>query len=306
MNGRRNLGVGIALTTIVHAGSATKGNQLMRLRSRCLLAACALALMPSAALADAAAEMARKLQNPLANMKAIMTDNAIGFDTGTDKGTSYGFQIQPVYAIDVPERGFTFIPRAVMPIMGLEPGTDVPPVGQDGQPTPPGTTRVWGLGDSMLQFFFAPHTSSKVKWGIGPQISLPTRTDSAFKGPDWGAGIAGVITGAITPRLTYAAIVSNHWSFDGKFNLATVQPTVYFNVPDMPGVAVSYNAPITADWKASSGNRWTVPLGLTVSKTLDMGDGHGLDLGIGPYYNVARPEGAARWQLRFGVTWIFP
>lgn len=39
---------------------------------------------------DAAAEMARKLQNPLANIKAVMTDNAIAFNTGTDNGTSYG------------------------------------------------------------------------------------------------------------------------------------------------------------------------------------------------------------------------
>ena len=76
---------------------------------------------------SSAAEMARKLQNPLANIKALMTDNAIGFDTGIDGGTSFGFQIQPVYAIDLPDRGFTIIPRAVIPIMGLEPGTDAPP-----------------------------------------------------------------------------------------------------------------------------------------------------------------------------------
>jgi hypothetical protein len=52
-----------------------------------------------------AAEMARKLQDPLANIKAVMTDNTIGFNTGDDDGTSYGFQIQPVYAIDLPDKG---------------------------------------------------------------------------------------------------------------------------------------------------------------------------------------------------------
>lgn len=40
------------------------------------------------------------LQNPLANIKAIMTDNAVGFDTGDDDGTSYDFQFQSVYAIE--------------------------------------------------------------------------------------------------------------------------------------------------------------------------------------------------------------
>jgi len=76
-----------------------------------------------------AAEMARKLQKPLGNIKAIMTNNAIGFNTGDDNGTSYGFQIQPVYAIDFPDWGFTFLPRAIIPILGLEPGTDdCPPI----------------------------------------------------------------------------------------------------------------------------------------------------------------------------------
>ena len=56
--------------------------------------------MLESAYADTAAEMARKLQDPLANIKAIMTDNVIGFDTGDDEGTSYSFQLQPVYAIN--------------------------------------------------------------------------------------------------------------------------------------------------------------------------------------------------------------
>ena len=115
--------------------------------------------------------MARKLQNPLANIKALMTDNTIGFDTGTDGGTSFGFQLQPIYAIDFPDKGYTLIPRAVIPIMGLEPGTDVPIVGD---PTAPGSSRVWGLGDTVLQVFYAPHSDAKWKWGAGPQVSLRT------------------------------------------------------------------------------------------------------------------------------------
>lgn len=63
----------------------------------------------------------------------LMTDNAIGFDTGTDGGTSFGFQLQPLYAIDLPRKGFTFLPRGITPALGPEPGTDAPTVGQ---PTP--------------------------------------------------------------------------------------------------------------------------------------------------------------------------
>jgi hypothetical protein len=64
-----------------------------------------------------AAEMARKLQDPLANIAAVMTESDILFGTGDDD-TSYSFQLQPIYAIDFPEKGFSFIPRAVIPILG--------------------------------------------------------------------------------------------------------------------------------------------------------------------------------------------
>ena len=267
----------------------------------CMLA-CIVALAPGLASADSAAEMARKLQNPLANIKALMTDNAIGFDTGTTGDTSYAFQLQPVYAVDMPDRGFTLIPRATIPILGLEPGTDTP---RTGQPTT-GTGSTWGLGDSVVQTFFAPYTESTLKWGIGPQISIPTATDSALEGPGWGAGVAGVLTGELTPEVTFAGLIANHWGDNGNFNTMTIQPMLYYNVPGRPGESLSYNAVISADWEASSSNRWTVPLGLSYSKTIDLGDGHGLDFGGGPYYNVVRPDGAARWQIRFSVSWLLP
>ena len=252
---------------------------------------------------DGAAEMARKLQNPLANIKALMTDNAIGFNTGNDNGTSFGFQLQPVYAIDLPDQGITLLPRSVIPIMGLEPGTDTP---LTGQPTTGGGGSVWGLGDIIVQGFVAPHVESKWKWGVGPQVSLGTATDYRLRGPNWGAGLAGVVTGDITPEISFAGILGNLWSFDGRFNTMTIQPMVYYNIPSMPGAYIAYNAVITIDWEAPSGDTLTLPLGLTVGRTFDMGNGNGLDVGIGPYYNALRPDGAADWQIRFGISWLFP
>jgi hypothetical protein len=36
-----------------------------------------------------------------------------------------------------------------------------------------------------------------------------------------------------------------------------------------------------------------------------MGGGHGFDVMLGPYYNVVRPDGAAGWQIHFGINWVF-
>lgn len=254
---------------------------------------------------DDAAEMARKLQNPLANIKALITDNVIGFNTGDDGGTSFGFQLQPVYAFDFPDRKYTLISRAVIPITGIEPGTRGRNIGEDGQPTPSGGDRVWGLADSIVQLFFAPYVDSDWKWGIGPQLSIPTHTDSDLEGPGWGAGVTGVLVGNITEQLNLSILLSNQWGFDGKFNQMSFQPMLFYNIESIPGAYLTYNAVILADWKADAGNRWTVPLGMGIGRTFSLGGGRGFDVMVGPYYNIVRPDGAADWTLRFGVNWLF-
>ena len=260
-------------------------------------------LCASAHAQDAAAEMAKKLQNPLANIKALMTDNTVGFNTGSTEDTSFNFQLQPVYAIDFEEQGFTFIPRGVIPILGIEPGANLP-ILEDGRPASSKST--WGLGDSIFQAFVAPHSDNKLKWGLGPQLSIPTSTDRLLQGPGWGAGFAAIVTREITKDISFAGILGNHWGFDGNFNTMTVQPMVYNNIEAVPGLAIAYNATVAADWNAPSKDRWTVPLGLTLSRTFDMGDGKGLEVSAGPYYNVSRPTGAADWQFRFGLNFMFP
>ena len=104
-----------------HGAKVRERTRLKTIKNGVLTFVAALTFGPAVAYADAAAEMAAKLQNPLANIKAIMTDNSVGFDTGNTNGTSVGYQIQPVYAIDFADRGFTLIPRAVIPIVNVEP-----------------------------------------------------------------------------------------------------------------------------------------------------------------------------------------
>jgi hypothetical protein len=231
-----------------------------------------------------------------------MTDSTVGFVTGNTEGVSFNFQLQPVVAFDFPKAKFTFIPRAVIPIVGLEPGTSTP-VSPDTSGSQSG--RLWGLSDSILQFFFAPHMRGSWKVGVGPQVSFKTRTDSRLGGPDWGAGIAGILVGNPTPQISVAIILANHWSFNGEFNSLLLQPQLFYNIGDT-GAYFAYNAIISADWKASRGNTWTVPLGLSVGRTISVREVHALDIMIGPYYNVVRRDGAAEWLARLGLAWLFP
>ena len=261
-----------------------------------------LALMPlnvSAQDADAIAEMARKAQDPLGSVQALMTDNTIAFDGGPDDDTSYGFQLQPVYAIPN-SSNWNMIARGIVPIMGFEPGVVIPPIGPDPRPD---SGSSWGIGDSFFQFFFSPKSDSKWKWGVGPQASLRTRTSSRQAGPGWGGGLAGVLFGGVGDW-ALGAIVMQHWGQD-NFNLATLQLIGMYNLPSSPGTYIGYNNSITYNWKASSGNRTTIPLGATFGKTLLLESGNGLDLNVGVYGLVEKPDDAPSWQLKFGISYFF-
>ncbi|MHC4619578.1 MAG: hypothetical protein ACYTEQ_17670 [Planctomycetota bacterium] len=150
---------------------------------------------------DAASEMARKLQDSLAYMYAIFTENDILFGTG-DGATSYSFQIQPVKSFDFPDRGISFIARGVIPILALAPESQRAICGD---PLPGGGSHACGLGDINTQFFFAPKTKSAWKWGVWPAISWRTRTDSRLGGAGWGTGPAGVLTASLCIRYVVSA-----------------------------------------------------------------------------------------------------
>ncbi len=63
---------------------------------------------------------------------------------------------------------------------------------------------------------------------------------------------------------------------------------------------------ITYSWDSDSDDAWTVPLGLGVGNMLALEGGHGLEFTLGGYYNVERPDGAADWVLKWGISWLAP
>ena len=208
--------------------------------------------------ASNAAAMARKLQDPLAHISAVMTDNDILFKTGKDDDdASYSFQVQPVHAWSFDEQGFNFIARGVIPILGVAPTAVVPPPVD----TPViANSTVWGLGDIVSQFFFSPKTEDAWKWGLGPMISWKTRTDNELGGAGWGAGPVAVIVGGITKEISSAFILGHMWGDEGDFSTTTFQPMIYYNIPSLPGMSINYNATTSYNWDAKgSGGGSGVP-----------------------------------------------
>ena len=236
-------------------------------------------------------DLARKAQDPLADIAAIVSDNTVNFGVGgKNNRTGANFQFQGVYSFDFPEAGFDLITRGIS-------NFNIVPLDQGGD--------AWGLGDSITQFFFKPNLSGNWKFGIGPQFSLRTRTNENTGGPGWGAGPAIVVLGT-EGAWTLGAVAGQLWSFDGDSSGLTIQPLIYYNFESMPGFSIGYDPIITADWKAKGGDQWTVPLGLTAGQLFDLGDGYALNVFVGAYGVPIRPKNGPQWQARLQLFLILP
>ena len=61
---------------------------------------------------------------------------------------------------------------------------------------------------------------------------------------------------------------------------------------------------ITANWDAH-GEQWTLPVGAMAGRVIKLGGKLPINLLIGAYYNVLRPQFGATWQLRTQVAVVF-
>lgn len=66
------------------------------------------------------------------------------------------------------------------------------------------------------------------------------------------------------------------------------------------------SAPIfTANWEASSGERWTVPLGGGIGRVFKIGK-QAVNSSGQIFYNVEKPALQGDWVFRFQFTLLFP
>ena len=239
-------------------------------------------------------DLAKAAQNPVADMISVPFQNNFNFHVGPHNQLQDVLNIQPVIPITL-SRDWNLITRWITPVISQ------PPLTVTGE-------REFGLGDINPSFFFSPKQPTHgIIWGIGPTFVLPTGTDKTLTQGKYSVGPAFV---ALTIQGPWVAgvLVNNVWSFAGKSNRAsvnqmTLQPFVNYNLPD--GWYLTSSPIITADWEAGGGDRWTVPVGGGFGRVFKI-DKQAVNAQLAAYYNVARPTGAADWQLRAQVQLLFP
>ena len=157
--------------------------------------------------------------------------------------------------------------------------------------------------------FLSPAKPGQWIWGARPVVQLPTNSNSDLGNRNWGLGPSVVVL-----RLekgnpwVYGALVNNIWSLSdsgtgGSYNNGLIQPFVNYNFAG--GFYITSAPVITANWKAESSQRWTVPVGGGVGKIFHLGP-LPVNAQLSAYYNVVTPDDGANWQIRAQVQFMFP
>ena len=238
-------------------------------------------------------ELAKAVQNPVADLISVPFQNNFNFGIGPNEVCQWVMNFQPVIPITL-SKDWNLITRTILPTINM--------------PSPaPGIPHVWGLGDLNPTLFLSPARPGKFIWGVGPTFTLPTATDSLLGNAKWCAG-PSVVALTMQGHWVIGALANNQWSYAGwgseDVNAMLVQPFINYNLPH--GWYLTMAPIITANWKADSDNRWTVPIGGGVGKIVHLGR-LPVNLQLAGYYNVEKPkEFGADWQLRFQFQFLFP
>ena len=242
--------------------------------------------------AELSAEQLAKLsQNPVGNLVSVPFQNNTNFNVGPMNGTQNILNSQPVYPFEL-NKDWNLITRTVVPLIW--------------QPEfYPGQGDRFGLGDIQLSGFVSPSLPGPggLIWGAGAIVQMPTDTNE-LGNKNWGLGPTAVVLRIEKGSpWVYGVLVNNVWSLSdsqrgGSYNNFLIQPFVNYNFPG--GFYINSVPIITADWKADSSQRWTVPLGLGVGKIFHLGE-LPVNTQLGGYYNVVHPDNAANWQTLAGM-----
>jgi hypothetical protein len=268
-----------------------------------VLAALVVVILALPILAQDSQENADKLrkqaQNPVASLISVPIQENWNFNIGPSNRIQNVMNIQPVIPLEL-SQDWNLIIRWITPVISQ-------PVAIPQISGPPIQTEFYGLGDMQPAFFIAPK-KSKVIWGAGPQLLLPTGTKTGILGQGkFGVGPTAVLL--VQPgKWTLGILVNNVWSVAGHANLPDVNQFMlqyFINYNLNKGWYLTWQPSITANWEATNGGRWVVPLGGGVGRIMRLGF-QPVNVGLQFYGNAVHPPGASPWTMRLQIAFLFP
>lgn len=248
---------------------------------------------PTVAANSSAADLSKKLSNPVASLISVpfQYNYNEGFGADGDGKQSY-VNIQPVIPISISDK-WNIISRTIVPV-----------VWQDG--IVPNKDEQFGLGNTVQSLFFSPKepTAAGLIWGVGPAIQFPTATDGIAPN-QWGLGVTAVGLRQ-SNGWTVGALANQIWTVTnnsryGEASNAFIQPFLSYSTPK--ATSFTLNTESSYNWNTEE---WSVPVNFLVGQVVKIGK-QPVQLAVGARYWADAPEGGPEgWGGRVQVTLMFP
>lgn len=236
-------------------------------------------------------ELAKKTQNPVADLVSVPLQFNADYGIGPADATKFTLNVKPIIPFSLNDN-WNLITRTIVPIIHAE------------SPIPDGNDSN-GWGDILQSFFFTPKKDFN-GWivGGGPVLSYPSATDDALGSEKWSAGPTMVALKQES-GFTYGFLANHLWSCAGDrqrpyINTSFLQP--FFTYTAKSFTSFGLNTESTYDWRE---HEWIMPISVSVSQMLKIGD-QPISFQMAYRYYAEKPEGGPDWGLRFALTFLFP
>jgi len=296
----------------MHHQLGKTGNRLKCLSVFIYLVCCSLlvAALPLSAHAEDEADLSKtgaELANPLGTLWALSASFGLPQFYDEEKitgGPQLGANVlfQPVMPIPLYGSGadeLRLITRPVIPFLFSQP---IPR-------TRSSFEHIGGMGDIQLPLLLSAPESIAGNFilGAGPVDILPTATDYHFGQGQWAMGPA-VVLGYKNKYVTAGIFPNYFWKIGSSYQRSGTPDIsqgsmLYFLVFNLPNAwQIGMNPTITYDHQARDENKWNVPVGFYVGKTVKMGNTP-VNIKLGFEYSVVSPRDyGQRAQIRLQIT----
>ncbi len=248
---------------------------------------------PEASQADQAAELAKKLANPVANLISVPIQYTFTSGIGPDEADQNMFIVQPVTPVSI-NKDWNLIIRTIMPVY-----IDLGDTNGNG-------SGASGTGDILQSFFMSPTALTKGGWvwGAGGAFNYPTASNDALGSGKWSAGPTALVLKQ-QHGTTFGMLANQLWSYAGSDNQAEV--SAMFLQPFLSHTTKKYttygiNTQSTYNWETQE---WTVPIFLTVSQLMKIKK-KPISFTFAYFNYVDTPQYGPDWGLQFTVTLLYP
>jgi hypothetical protein len=247
-------------------------------------------------------EVNKELTNPVSSLWSItIQQNNNLVTTGPGGPTLYSPNLffQPVVPVALTDN-WNLITRPVIPFFVSQQH----PVPGKGFVEPTA-----GIGDIILAQLLSPSPKLAGNWllGLGPTWIFPAASSFWTGQGKWQVG-PGALVGYLSDKWILGALAQNWTSFGGSGPQSTngmnLQPFASYFLPD--GWSVGYSGNILANWKATGGNAWTVPVGVSVAKVVKLGP-LPVRFALGGQYMVVNPRDfGQKWNIQLIIAPVMP